>query len=878
MGSSDKPLDGERTVALAGRRGPDVEAADGRAFAPGTRLGRYRIEALLGRGGMGEVYLAEQLQPVRRRVALKLLRGHQLDMRGLGHVEIEQQVLAQMRHPAIAQIYDAGLTGDGDPYFAMEYIEGQPVTGYCRQHALPLRGRIELFIRICEGVQHAHHKGVVHRDLKPANILVTRVDGRARPQIIDFGIATAAARGTGTGAGAGDAAYAGTPDYMSPEQADDPASVDTRSDVYALGVLLHEIVAGERPSGDGALNKTLGAELGWVVDKAMHRERDARYASAAALAEDLQRLLEDRPLTAAPRSRRYVWGKFARRHRVAITAGTAVAVAVLVGLGLSLYGLVQVRQQRALVEERSAELEKVVAFQQAMLEEVDVEAMGVALADGLRIRVERADPQALEGLETYLGLVSTVDLARELMGGQVLARADEVIARDFTGEPALAAELRASLGRVYTALGMDERAIGYYGQVLAWREDALGPGAAQTLDVRASLAGALRQHSHYGQARSVLEESQDAALALPGDNETRVRYELELAQLDAVQGDLAGARERQRAVFDRLRAARGEDDPLTGLASNWLAVTLARSGELAEARTLMEALYARRLEAHGAGHRDTLAVMATLAALRAMLRDMEGALELQRRLVQADEERLGREHPVTLIARGNLANMLSDAGHNEQALQETMAVYEARVRVSGAEHPQTLRVLLNLAAQHARADDFEAALPMERKVIQARRRILGPDHPDTLFILINHGMSLVHAGRPAAAQRVLEPALADAADVLGEQHPQFRVGMGFLGQARLALGDTAAAVEVLHDTLRMQREHVGGDSPDTAWTAWTLVRALRADGRVQEAQAVRAEALAPLLDADPKSLDLAQRNRRGEILAAMEEAGLVAAR
>lgn len=870
MGNSDTPFDGERTVALPGRGGPAAGPAGGDTLAPGTRLGRYRIESLLGRGGMGEVYLSEQLQPVRRKVALKLLRSQRLDARGLGYVEVEQQVLAQMRHPAIAQIYDAGLTGDGHPYFAMEYIEGKPVTDYCRQHVLPLRRRLELFIRICEGVQHAHHKGVVHRDLKPANILVSAVDGRPRPQIIDFGIATAAARGTGPGVDAG--AYAGTPHYMSPEQANDPASVDTRSDVYALGVLLHEVVTGERPD-PGAGHHALEGELGWVVARAMRPDRDARYASAAALADDLQRLLEDRPLMAAPRSRRYLWTKFARRHRAAITAGTAVAAAVLAGLGLSLYGLVQAQQQRALVEERSAELEKVVAFQQAMLEEVDVEVMGLALAEGLRDRVARADPEALDGLEAYLGLVSTVDLARELMGGQVLARADEVIARDFSGEPALAADLRAALGRVYAALGMNEQAAGYYEQVLAWRGQALGPSAAQTLEVRARLAGALREssHVHYARARTVLEQSLDAALALPDADETRARYELELAELDVAQGDLDSARERQRAVFDRLRATRGEADPLTGLASNWLAMTLARAGELAEARALMEPLYARRLEVHGAGHRDTLAAMSTLAVLRALLRDVEGALELQRSLVQASGERLGREHPLTLVARGNLANMLSDAGRTREALQESAAVYEARTRVSGAEHPQTLRALLNLAGLQSRMDNFEAALPLELEVIQARRRILGPRHPDTLFVLINHGMSLVRAQQPAAAQRVLEPALEDAAEVLGEQHPQFRVGMGFLGEARLALGQPTAAAEVLYDALRMQREHVGADSPDTAWAAWALVRALRADGRAQEARTVQAQWLDPLLEADPQSLDLAQRNRREEILEAMQE-------
>lgn len=880
MANSDRPFDVERTVVLSGHGQPAAGGVDDEALAPGTALGRYRIEALLGRGGMGEVYLAEQLQPVRRKVALKLLRGRRLDVRGLGHVEIEQQLLAQMRHPAIAQIYDAGVTAQGDPYFAMEYIDGIPVTDYCREHALSLRARIGLFIRICEGVQHAHQKGVVHRDLKPANILVTAVDGRALPRIIDFGIATAAARGGD--AGGGDEASAGTPDYMSPEQADDPASVDTRSDVYALGVLLREVVTGERPAAGGGeggdRHAALRGELGWVVDKAMQRDREARYDSAAALAEDLQRMLDDRPLRAAPQSRRYAWGKFARRHRIALTAGTAVAVALLAGLGLSLYGLVEARQQRALVEERGAELEKVVAFQQAMLEEVDVEAMGVALADGLRDRVARADPEALAGLDGYLGMVSTVDVARELVGDEVLARAGEVVARDFAGEPALAADLRASLGRVYTALGMPDQAAGYYGQVLEWREAALGRGAPETLDARARLAGALREQSHYGAAREALEASLDAALALPPGEEARVRYELELAQLDLEQGDLEGAEQRQREVVRRLRDAYGDDHALVDLASSQLAITLARSGGLDEARTLMEALYSQRLVALGPGHRDTLAAMGTLAALRAMLADTESALELQRRLVEAHGARLGREHPVTLVARGNLANMLSDAGRSGEALAEAAAVHEARTRVLGADHPQTVRALLNLSALHARVGDFDAALPLEREVIAARRRILGTRHPDTLFVMINHGMTLVRADRPDAAREVLQEALADAGEVLGEQHPQFRRGMMFLGQARLELGEAAAAAEILRDTLRMQRRHLGDDAPDTAWAAWNLVRALQADGRRAEAEAVREEMLASLLEADPDTLGVAMRNIRGDILAAMEEAGPLASR
>lgn len=906
MTTSGDPFDSERTIALPAR-GAGAPASDAGTLAAGTRLGRYRIDSLLGRGGMGEVYLAEQLEPVRRTVALKLLRGRRLDARRLGHVEIEQQLLAQMHHPAIAQVYDAGATADGDPYFAMEYIEGCPVTRYCRERALPLRQRIGLFVRICEGVQHAHHKGVVHRDLKPANILVAEVDGRPSPRIIDFGIATAASR---DGRGGADASRAGTPDYMSPEQADDPASVDTRSDVYSLGVLLYEILAGQRPGNPGdetvrtratrvrppsealtasardgagaatpadagradaaATRRALRRDLDWVVLKAMCHDRDGRYASAAALADDLHRFLDERPLQAVPATRRYAWRKFARRHRIAIAAGSAIALALLAGLGLSLYGLMQAQQQRALAERRSAELEKVAAFQQSMLERIDVQAMGLALADGLREQVERADPGAVEGLETALTLASGADLARALIGDNVLARAQEAIDRDFAGQPDLAADLRESVGRVHDALGMYDRAAGNYADVAAYRADALGADAPGTLAARAALAGAWRQLSRYGEARGTLESALAAAQALPDGDEVRARVELGLAEVEAAQGELPQARARQQAVVARLREARGAEDGMTMDATHNLAISMSRMGDLAEARALMEALLPLRSRIDGPEHEDTLPVMGTLAALRAMMSDMEPAEALQRTLVEVQTRRLGREHPVTLAARGNLANMLSAMGRNAQALEEARAVHEAHVRVLGSEHPQTLRSLLNLAAFHARGDDFAAALPLEEQVIQARRRILGPRHPDTLFILLNHGVSLVRAGRPADALEILERSLPEAREVLGERHPQFRVGMLFSGQARMELGDAGAAAEILRDTLRLQRQHMGEDSPDTAWTAWMLVRALHADGRGGEADALQAGAIDPLVAADPETLGLALRSRREEILAQME--------
>src|SRR5690606_36518152 len=452
------------TEGLYTRTGAAVDVPEG-TLAPGTRIGHYRIDTLLGRGGMGEVYRAQQLEPVRRTVALKRLHLRQVDARHLAHFEIERQMLAQMRHPAIAQVYDAGTTPDGHPYFAMEFIEGSPLTSYCEQRGLPLRERLALFVRVCEGVQHAHQKGVVHRDLKPGNILVTEVDGRPLPKIIDFGIATAADRGASEVARL---ERAGTPDYMSPEQAglEEGVEIDTRSDVYTLGVLLYELIAGRRPSAgastDGALHtaattppppsqqidtlapgnadararqlhlrrpqlrRLLRNELDWVVLKAMRRDRNERYPSASALAEELCRFLDGRPLSAVPHSRRYVWGKYLARHRLGVAAAASVSVAVLAGLALSLYGQHQHNGQRRLAEQRSAELDRVAAFQQSMLEQVVIEAMGAGFSAGLRRQLQKAAPEKLALLDQVLSSASPADLARHQIDRQLLANALEI--------------------------------------------------------------------------------------------------------------------------------------------------------------------------------------------------------------------------------------------------------------------------------------------------------------------------------------------------------------------------------------------------------------------------------------------------------------------
>ncbi|MGE0141906.1 MAG: bifunctional serine/threonine-protein kinase/formylglycine-generating enzyme family protein [Planctomycetota bacterium] len=383
----------ELTRLLRGLSGEDALARvqPGLPLSPGSRIGPYRLQRKLGEGGMGEVYAAEQLEPIARSVALKVIKPGMDSAQVVARFAAERRTLAHLAHEHIAQVLDAGTTADGRPYFAMELVDGATITDYSDRHALSTRARIELVLGVCEGVQHAHQKGIVHRDLKPSNILVTERDGRPVPKIIDFGIARAIAGSLAqhtlqTMAGQ----VVGTLDYMSPEQADPTgADIDTRSDIYSLGVVLYELLAGllpfehgtaaevplaeiqrvirevdpptpstrlrrhsgsataaapRRSTDERTLIRQLSGDLDWICLKALEKEPARRYASASELAADLRRHLADEPVLAGPPSALYRARKFVRRNRGSVLAGAAILAALVLGVVGLLSGRLEAEQ------------------------------------------------------------------------------------------------------------------------------------------------------------------------------------------------------------------------------------------------------------------------------------------------------------------------------------------------------------------------------------------------------------------------------------------------------------------------------------------------------------------------------------------------------
>jgi len=727
------------------------------------------LQRRLGEGGMGEVWLAEQRDPVRRVVAVKVMKAGLDTKEVIARFESERQALALMDHPAIARIYGGGRTPEGRPYFLMEYVDGESIDAHCDGHRLALADRLALLIEVCEGVQHAHQKAVIHRDLKPSNILVSSVSGKAQPKVIDFGIAKAISqrltqRTLLTELGA----VIGTPEYMSPEQADSSGEdIDTRTDVYSLGVVLYQLVTGVLPlssqelrsgtdaelrrklleldpprpsarvSGAGpevaeaarargsdpeTLRRQVRGDLDAIILKALEKERSARYGTVAELAEDIRRHLRNEPVVARVPSTPYRVRKYLRRH--ALGVGIASLVVVL----LSAFAVTTAVQARRVARERdrangeAAAAQRVTAFLTSMF--------------------QVSDPSESRG--------NTIT-ARE-----VLDRAAIDVRTALAQQPELQARMMATLAEVYTGLGLYGQAHSLAEAAFEARRHMLGPAAPETLESALSLSSILREQGRVPEAEAVLRPALETVdRTLGPESPLALRMRILLGWILTNEGKLGEAEALSRQTLTTLQRVLGPGDPLTLRQQRGLSINLAAQLRYEEAVQMNREVLAANEEKLGPDAPDTLLALSNLAANLSNVGRRGEALPLMRELVQRARRVFGPEHARTLLALDNLALTLRWMKQLDEADAIARDALDARRRVLGPEHPDTLLAMEHLALVSKDRGQFAEAEHLERGVLETRVRILGPDHPSTAVARYNVACILAKAGnRPAALDAI----------------------------------------------------------------------------------------------------------------------------
>ncbi len=743
-------------------------AAEPRSAAPVPQaIGDYLVVGVLGAGGMATVYEAVQENP-NRRVALKVmhdgLNGTDAHLR----FQLEAATLAQLQHPGIAQIYEAGYAQLGHaaptPFFVMELVkEALPFTEYARRHSLTLRQRLAMFAALCEAVLHGHQHGIIHRDLKPANVLVG-VDGLAK--VIDFGIARATEAAPGGASSLTVYADAirliGTLNYMSPEQCTRPQNIDIRADVYSLGVMLFElvtdrlphdltscsmpeamrIIACDEPPRASVFCKEAVGDLDAIIAKAMNKEPEHRYAGAGALAVDIQSFLDDRPVEARSASAYDQFRKFVRRNRWLAAATGALAISLVIGITVATWLAYQAGIARDEALRRERDLAIVSDFQESLLRDIDVAAMGDRLREGFLESIERAagtaengenSGDALGGIKRLAERVNFTALAISSLRDSMLKRYSDSIDSKFGDQPSLRGRLLQQLANTMNTLGLHADAEPLLRRALETRRMTLGDDHEDTLLSLHSLGSLLTTLGRYDEALPVLREAyQRRNRVLGSDHVATLRTASSLGGLYNARGELDEAARIWKEVLEAKRRTLGDDDLDTLRTLNNMGVVYAKQNKLDQAEACWRELLERRRRVLGEDHPEYLGSLGNLGALLQERGRFAEARPMLEQALAADRHRLGDSHATTLISIAQLASLLQASGELAGSEALWKECLHGRTATLGTDAPATLRTQTSLAhVLHLRGNRREA-MQLVTRALEAQERILGRDHPDTI--------------------------------------------------------------------------------------------------------------------------------------------------
>jgi len=856
-------------------------------------IGSYRVIRLLGEGGMGIVYEAEQEQP-RRLVALKVIKPGFATGPRLRRFENEAHALGRLQHPGIAQIYAAGTADSGlgpQPYFAMELIRGLSLQEYARANSLNIRQRLALMVKICDAVQHAHERGLIHRDLKPGNILV---DETGQPKVLDFGVARVmdseqpATRETYLGQ------IIGTLAYMSPEQVlADPLQVDTRSDVYSLGVILYELLAGrlpykvsdrqlhvalrtireDDPTSLSSINRDYRGDVETIAGKALEKDKARRYSSAAELAADIQRYLEDQPIAARAPSSAYQIQKFARRHKALVAGVAAVFVVLTGGIVASTSQAIRAnREGRAALQAR----DRASAAQRAATQERDRALKAERTATSERNRALAAEAQVVEQRDRVLlekkradDAAAAAQAVNNFLENDLLAQAsarvqsrpdtkpdpdlkvrtalDRAAARiqgKFDRQPNVEASIRQTIGKAYFDLGVYPEAQAQLARAVELRRRVLGPDQPDTLSSMNELADAYRAQAAYSQAEPLLTKVLETRRRVLGEEDPATLASMNaLANLYLNQGKYKQAEPLLVKALDVQRRVLGPDHPDTLASLHDLADTYEEEGKLGQAERLaIQALEARR-RVLGEEHPQTARSMNLLGWLYREEGNLAQAETLLSEAVAVQRRVLGEEHSDTLTSMNNLAVVYRGEGKYAQAEAVYTRVLEIRRRVLGAEHANTLISMNNLAVLYGYEGKFAQAEPLYSEALDIQRRLLGEENPTTLHFMANLGALYRSEGKYAQAEAALTRSLDLRRKVLGEAHPETLRGMLEVGRLYRAERRYAQAEQLLAQVLEIQRRVLASGHPDTLRSMCELGLVYHDEGKNELAEPLLRSAL-----------------------------------